>query len=188
VQFKPTVLPGVYEVLLQAHEDERGFFARTWCAREFAADGLPARIVQSSVSYNRNKGTLRGLHFQWPPSQEGKLVRCEQGAVYDVALDLRPESPAFLKHFAVELVASTGNAVFIPPGVAHGFQVLADDTRVHYQMSDFFAPELGDGVRFDDPAFGIVWPLPVSMISARDQCYPDFDQQAHVRRMSGVPA
>lgn len=188
MQFKSTALPGVYEVLLQAHDDERGFFARTWCAREFAAQGLPERMVQSSVSYNRHKGTLRGLHFQWPPSQEGKLVRCEQGAVHDVALDLRPESPAFLEHIALDLVASACNAVYIPPGVAHGFQVLADETRVHYLMTDFHAPELADGVRFDDPAFEIAWPLPVSIISARDRHYPDFDRQAHVGRISGEPA
>ena len=186
MEFRDTAIPGVCEVLLQRNEDERGYFARTWCAREFSARGLPKHWVQSSVSHNARKGTLRGLHFQRPPSSEAKLVRCEQGAVHDVALDLRPGSPSFLEHVAVVLESGRGNALFIPPGVAHGFQLLADDTRVLYLMSDFHAPELADGVRFDDPAFGIAWPLPVSVIAARDRDYPDFDQAAHMARMAAA--
>jgi dTDP-4-dehydrorhamnose 3,5-epimerase len=187
MQFKATTIPGTYEVLLQRLEDERGYFARTWCAREFAAQGLPDVCVQASVSHNAERGTLRGLHFQWPPSREGKLVRCEQGAVYDVALDLRPDSPTFLEHLAVTLEAARGNALYIPAGVAHGFQALEDDTRVLYFMSDFYAPELADGVRFDDPAFGIDWPLPVSQIAPRDRDCPDFDRAAHVERVHAGP-
>lgn len=187
MQFKATTIPGTCEVLLQRLEDERGHFARAWCAREFATQGLPDACVQASVSHNADRGTLRGLHFQWPPSQEGKLVRCEQGAVHDVALDLRPDSPTFLEHVAVVLEAARGNALFIPPGVAHGFQVLEDDTRVLYLMSDFFAPELAGGVRFDDPAFGIDWPLPVSRITPRDREFPDFDKAVHVERVRAGP-
>jgi dTDP-4-dehydrorhamnose 3,5-epimerase len=186
VEFRDTAIPGVCEVRLQRNEDERGYFARTWCAREFAAHGLPEHWVQSSVSHNARQGTLRGLHFQWPPSSEAKLVRCEQGSVHDVVLDLRPGSPSFLEHFALVLESGRGNALFIPPGVAHGFQVLADTTRVLYLMSDFYAPELADGVRYDDPAFGIEWPLPVSVIAPRDRDCPDFDRAAHAARMAAA--
>lgn len=182
MRFETTAVEGVFEVLIEPHEDERGFFARTWCAREFSAQGLPAACVQTSISHNLRQGTLRGLHFQWPPSQEGKLVRCEQGAVHDVALDLRPDSKSYLEHVAVELTASRCNAIYIPPGVAHGFQSLADDSRILYMMSDFYAPELSDGVRWDDPAFGIAWPLPVNAMAARDRECPDFDHAAHVTR------
>lgn len=182
--FHAAPLTGVYEIGLERREDERGFFARTWCAREFVAAGLPGNLVQSSLSHNARKGTLRGMHFQWAPSQEGKLVRCEHGAVHDVLLDLRPDSATFLTHFAIELDAERGNAVYIPPGIAHGFQTLADETRVIYSMTDFYAPDLADGVRFDDPAFGIRWPLQVSVISERDRTYPDFDRAHHVRRQS----
>ena len=180
--FRATRIAGAYEVDLDPHEDERGFFARTWCAREAAALGLPDRIVQASVSHNARRGTLRGLHFQWPPSREGKLVRCERGAVHDVLVDLRPDSASFLAHIALRLEAGPGNALYVPPGVAHGFQVLEDDTRVGYLMSDFHAPELAGGVRWDDPAFGVAWPLPVTVISPRDRDYPDFDADAHAAR------
>jgi dTDP-4-dehydrorhamnose 3,5-epimerase len=188
MQFSSTSLSGAYIVDLDTHEDSRGFFARTWCAREFHAMGLPASIVQASVSFNLRKATIRGLHFQWPPSHEGKLVRCETGAVFDVMLDLRPDSGSFLRHVSITLDAEAGNAVFIPPGVAHGFQTLADRTRVAYLMSDYFDPTLSDGVRFDDPGFGIVWPLEVTAIAQRDRAYPDFDRAAHIARYRGQAA
>jgi dTDP-4-dehydrorhamnose 3,5-epimerase len=186
VHFVATPLAGAFEVEPGRHEDERGSFARTWCAREFAALGLPDRMVQASVSSNVRRGTLRGLHFQWPPSREGKLVRCEYGSVHDVILDLRPDSDTFLRHHAVTLEGTRGNALYLPPGVAHGFQTLCDDARVAYLMTDFHAPELAAGVRFDDPAFGIAWPLAVTAISPRDRDCPDFDPVGHRRRFVGA--
>jgi dTDP-4-dehydrorhamnose 3,5-epimerase len=182
MQFREMPLPGAFEVLLESYKDERGFFARLWCVQEFAAAGLPTRFVQASVSHNEQAGTLRGMHFQCPPSQEGKLVRCESGSVHDVLLDLRPDSPAFLSHVAVVLSATRGNAVYIPPGIAHGFQTLEDHSRVGYVMTDFYAPSLADGVRHDDPAFGIAWPRPVSVISQKDCEWPPFDPAEHQRR------
>ena len=185
MRFRETAVHGVFEVIIDPAEDERGYFARTWCVREFAEYRLPAEWKQASISHNTKKGTLRGLHYQRPPSREGKLVRCEQGVVYDVALDLRPDSQTFLRHVAVELEASLGNALFIPPGVAHGFQTVVDNTRVLYMMSDFYAPELAGGVRFNDPAFGINWPLEVSVIAARDREYPRFNRAEYVRSYAG---
>jgi dTDP-4-dehydrorhamnose 3,5-epimerase len=177
-----TAIAGVFEVLADPIQDERGFFARVWCVRELAARGIADRFVQASVSQNTRKGTVRGFHFQRPPSMEGKLVRCEQGKICDIALDLRPTSPTFLAHVAVELDDRTSNALFIPPGVAHCFQTLEDDCRVLYTMTDFYEPGLADGVRWNDPAFAIALPLPVSVISERDRDYPDFDRSAHALR------
>lgn len=186
MRFEATPIDGTWAVLPERREDPRGWFARTWCAREFAARGLPAAMVQGSISDNPARGTLRGLHFQWPPSAEGKLVRCERGAIHDVALDLRPGSPTYLAHFAIRLEARAGNALYIAPGIAHGFQTLEDDTRVCYLMSDFYDPGLSAGVRHDDPAFAIRWPLAVSAISDRDRGYPDFDSGGHARRYRGA--
>ena len=177
-----TAIAGVFEIDIEPSRDERGFFARVWCVRELAARGIAERFVQASISHNAHKGTVRGLHFQRPPSMEGKLVRCEQGSIRDVALDLRPKSPTYLAHVAVDLGERDGNALFIPPGVAHCFQTLEDNCRVHYTMTDFFEPTLADGVRWNDPAFGIAWPLPVSSISERDRDYPDFDSVTHALR------
>jgi dTDP-4-dehydrorhamnose 3,5-epimerase len=160
--------------------DDRGFFARTWCREEFARGGIAVDMVQASISHNRLAGTLRGMHFTWPPSLEAKLVRCERGQVRDVILDLRPASPAFLQHFAVTLDDEQRNALYIPQGVAHGFQTLADESTVLYMMTDFYRPELAGGVRFDDFAFGISWPLAVSSIVERDHTYPDFDLEMHL--------
>jgi dTDP-4-dehydrorhamnose 3,5-epimerase len=182
VNFVATPLAGAYVIELQRHADERGFFARTWCREEFARHGIAVDIVQASVSYNRRTGTLRGMHFAWPPAQEGKLVRCERGAIHDVIIDLRPDSPTFTQHFAVQLDAEQRRALYIPPGLAHGFQTLADDTEVLYMMTDFYRAELASGVRFDDPAFGIRWPRPVAVIAERDRTYPDFDRAAHAGR------
>jgi dTDP-4-dehydrorhamnose 3,5-epimerase len=182
VKFVPTAIPGARTVELERHPDVRGFFARTWCRDEFARQGIAVDMVQASVSHNRLRGTVRGLHFSWPPSHEAKLVRCERGQVIDVIVDLRPDSPAFLRHVAVTLDDEQGNALYIPPGVAHGFQTLTDNCTVLYMMSDFYRPGLADGVRYDDPAFGIAWPLPVSCIVDRDRLYPDFDRAAHTAR------
>jgi dTDP-4-dehydrorhamnose 3,5-epimerase len=182
VIFEPAgTIPGALMVGLERNEDERGFFARIWCRDEFAAQGISVDIAQASVSHNAVAGTLRGLHFQWPPSREAKLVRCERGRVYDVILDLRPDSPAFLQHVTVVLDDDRRNALYIPPGVAHGFQTLAADSDVVYMMSDFYKSELQSGVRWNDPAFGIVWPITEVTILARDANYPDFDPAAFAR-------
>lgn len=168
----------------KAHDD-RGYFARIICADEFRAHELPASFVQSSISYNRHKGTFRGMHFQWPPSREGKLVRCTRGRVLDLILDLRPDSPTFLQHASVELDEQSANAIFIPAGFAHGFQTQVDETTVQYHMTDVFQPDLAAGFRWNDPAFGLALPLPVSVISARDAEYSAFDRSDYVARYNG---
>lgn len=172
MRFSATALPGVEIVELERHEDERGWFARAWCAREFAARGLEDDVAQANLSYTRRAGSIRGLHFQAWPSEEAKVVRCLRGSMYDVVVDLRPESPAFRRWVAVEMEAGAQRGVYIPPGCAHGFQTLADDTEVLYLMSEFHDPETAGGVRYDDPALGIAWPLPVTEISARDRAWP----------------
>lgn len=175
MRFQETRLGGCMLVEIEPHVDQRGFFARTWCAREFEAAGLPESVVQCSVSRNSAAGTTRGLHFQLPPSREGKLVRCTRGAIVDVIVDIRADSPTFLEHISIELTEENCRAVYIPPGLAHGFQTRADDTDVFYQMTDYFAPELGAGLRWDDPALGIRWPEMTPIIHERDQGYPDVD-------------
>jgi len=176
--FESLGLPGAALVRLEPHADLRGFFARLVCVEEFRAQGLPGDFVQSSISWNRRRGTVRGMHFQWPPSREGKLIRCLRGAIHDVLLDLRPGESTYLKHRAVVLDQDNRDAVFIPTGVAHGFQTLADDCEILYQMTDFHAPALATGVRWNDPAFGIRWPLGEDVVIAeRDAAYPDFDRQ-----------
>jgi dTDP-4-dehydrorhamnose 3,5-epimerase len=173
VIFTRTELAGVVIVDLDPREDERGFFARAWCAREFREAGLPDRIVQASISRNRKRGTLRGLHYQVAPHDEDKLVRCTRGALLDVAVDLRPDSPTHLRHVAVELRADTGRALFIPRGFAHGFQTLEDDTDVFYQMTAFHEPGAGRGLRWSDPRLGIRWPITPPILHPRDAAYPD---------------
>lgn len=187
MNFEPTSIPGAFVIRVERHEDERGFFARVWCRDEFAAHGIDAGIVQASISHNRQAGTLRGLHFTWPPSSEAKLVRCENGRVYDVILDLRPNSPTFLRHFGLVLDEQQRDALYIPHGVAHGFQTLTEGTDVLYMMTDVFRPELAAGARFDDPTFGITWPLPVTIIADRDRGYPDFNRATHLQRFIGGP-
>jgi dTDP-4-dehydrorhamnose 3,5-epimerase len=176
VIFAETALPGVWVVTPTPAEDARGLFARTWCQREFAARGLAERWVQSSVSFNKKKGTLRGLHYQRPPHEEIKLVRCVRGALFDVVVDLRRDSPTYRRHVAVELTADNRKAVYIPEGLAHGFQTLVDDTEVFYEMSAFYAPAHGAGVRWNDPAFAIPWPDLDPILSDRDRTYPDFTE------------
>lgn len=158
-------------------EDERGFFARTWCRRECAAQGLKGQWVQCSISHNRRKGTLRGMHYQIAPHEEAKLVRCTMGAIFDVIIDLRPDSPTYAHHFSVVLTARNRELLYIPEGFAHGFQTLEDDTEVFYHISEFYAPDYARGVRWNDPAFGIRWPDDDRIISERDQHYPDFIPQ-----------
>jgi dTDP-4-dehydrorhamnose 3,5-epimerase len=174
LKFATTGLAGALVVEPELLADERGFFARTWCAREFANHGLKDGLVQCSISFNRRKGTVRGLHYQTPPREEAKLVRCALGAIYDVIVDLRANSPTYLKHFAVELTQDNLKMLYVPEGCAHGFQTLADGTEVVYQMTEFHSPECSAGHRWNDPAFGIEWPLEVSVISKRDGSYADF--------------
>jgi dTDP-4-dehydrorhamnose 3,5-epimerase len=174
VIFKPTELAGAYVIEQERHEDSRGYFARTFCEAEFKASGLDTRIVQCSVSFNRRKGTLRGMHYQVSPFEEVKLVRCNRGAIYDVIIDLRRDSPTFKKHFAVELDEQNGKMVYVPAGFAHGFQTLEDETEVSYQMSQVYSVEHSRGVRWDDPAFGIRWPDENRTILDRDRNYSDF--------------
>lgn len=172
--FTETKLPGAFILDLEPREDDRGFFARVWCQREFQAHRLNPRLVQCSISFNERKGTLRGMHFQSAPYEEAKLVRCTMGAIYDVILDLRPHSPTFKEHVAVVLSAESRKMVYVPEGLAHGFQTLEDRTEVFYQMSEFHAPASVRGVRWDDPAFRIPWPAAERIISQRDRSYPDF--------------
>ena len=180
--FRKTPIAGAWFVEPEPHVDDRGSFARTWCATEFARHGLSPRFVQASVSYNRRRGTLRGLHYQVAPHAEAKLVRCTRGAIYDVAVDLRPDSPTFRRHAAVVLDADNRLALYVPEGCAHGFQTLADDTEVLYQMSAFYAAEASRGVRWDDPAFAIPWPAADRIIADRDRHYPDFSDRYVVAR------
>jgi dTDP-4-dehydrorhamnose 3,5-epimerase len=172
--FRETKLAGVFEIEVEPHLDERGFFARSWCQKEFEAHGLNPRVLQCNVSFNPKKGTLRGIHDQAAPHAEAKLVRCTAGAIYDVAVDLRPESRTFKQWVGATLTADNRRMLYIPEGCAHGFLTLADATEVFYQMSEFYHPELGRGVRWNDPAFEIVWPAKVEVISERDRNYPDF--------------
>lgn len=183
--FKETGFSGAFLIEVQLHSDERGSFGRSFCSREFDERGLDSSVVQCNVSYNRRRGTLRGMHYQETPHEEAKLVRCARGAIYDVIVDLRPESATFRKWAAFELVAAAdrpSKMVYVPKGFAHGFLTLQDDTEVFYQMSEYFVAAAARGVRWNDPAFGIQWPEPVMVISDRDRSYPDFlGQPAPVR-------
>jgi dTDP-4-dehydrorhamnose 3,5-epimerase len=174
MRFRPTPVRGAHVVEPEELADERGFVARVFCRDEFAAHGLRTDLAQCSISVSRQRGTLRGLHYQAKPHEEAKLVRCTQGAVFDVALDLRPASASYLKWFGIELSAENRRMLYIPEGCAHGLLTLRDDCEVHYYISEFHHPEAAAGVRWDDPAFGIAWPEAVRMISERDRSYPDF--------------
>jgi dTDP-4-dehydrorhamnose 3,5-epimerase len=173
--FQKTILPDVWELHVQPIRDDRGFFARSWCQAEFEDHGLNSKLVQCNISFNSQKGTLRGMHYQDAPEREAKLVRCTAGSVYDVVVDLRAQSPTFKHWVAVVLSADRHNMIYVPEGCAHGFLTLADKTEVSYQMSEFYNPALARGVRWDDPAFGIEWPHPPMVISDRDRTYPDFE-------------
>ena len=174
MQFLATSLPGFFEIRVEPRVDNRGFFARSWCEQEFAAHGLNPKVVQCNISFNARKGTLRGMHFQIAPHAEAKLVRCTRGSVYDVTLDLRPDSPTYRQWVGLTLTAEDRNMAYIPEGCAHGFITLEDDTEVFYQMSEVYDSESARGVRWNDPAFGIVWPAQVEIISQRDGGYVDF--------------
>jgi dTDP-4-dehydrorhamnose 3,5-epimerase len=174
VRFTETPLRGAFVIELDRLSDERGYFARTFDVAEFAEHGLDAIVVQCNTSFNARQGTLRGMHYQAKPDGEAKLVRCTRGSIYDVAVDLRPGSDTHRQWFGAELSAANGRMLYIPVGMAHGFQTLEDDTEVSYQMSHYYVAEQARGVRFDDPAFGIAWPLPNPTVSERDRQYADF--------------
>jgi dTDP-4-dehydrorhamnose 3,5-epimerase len=166
--FKETKLKGAFIIDLQRQEDDRGFFARTYCQREFTDHGLDPTIAQANIAHNARKGTMRGMHFQFPPAAETKFVRCLRGAIVDMIVDVRPESPTYLQHVAVELTGENGRSLYIPQRFAHGYQVLEDETTTSYQMGEFYAPALECGLRYDDPQLGLEWPLPVTEISEKD--------------------
>ena len=174
MRFVETAVAGVWVIEPERYEDDRGFFARTWDRIVFAERGLTPAFVQSSISYNRRRGTLRGLHYQVAPHQEAKLVRCTAGAVFDVAVDIRPSSETFRQWFGVELSAENRLGLYIPEGCAHGFLTIAHDSEIAYQISELWAPEAAQGVRWNDPAFGIEWPGDVVVINERDRTYSDF--------------
>jgi len=171
-------LQGAWLVDIEPQHDERGFFARTWCRREFAEHQIAAEFVQCSVSFNHRRGTLRGMHFQRPPHAETKLVRCIQGSVYDVIVDLRPDSDTYKRWIGVQLTARNRRALFIPEGFAHGFLTLENNTEVFYQISVFHTPESAGGLRYDDSEIGISWPEPVQVIADKDLAWPDFSAQS----------
>jgi dTDP-4-dehydrorhamnose 3,5-epimerase len=172
--FTATQLDGAFLIDLQPREDERGFFARLWCRQELAAQGLDREIAQESLSFNRHRGTLRGLHFQRTPHEETKIVRCTRGGIFDVIVDLRRQSPSYLRWQGFELTADNRKALYVPKGFAHGFQSMADNSEIVYQISEFYAPNSAGGYRYDDAAFGITWPLSVTVISERDLSWPAF--------------
>ena len=174
MKFHSLSVAGAFLIEPQRLEDGRGFFARVFCHDEFVAHGLNPRVVQSSISYNRRRGTLRGMHYQTAPHEEAKLVRCTRGRAYDVVLDLRSGSPTHGRWAAAEIRAEDQRMVYVPEGCAHGFQTLEDDTELFYQMSEFFHPECGAGVRWDDPAFGIAWPIADPTVSERDRGYAPY--------------
>ncbi len=177
MRFTRLKLEGAWVIEPERHEDERGFFARVWCAREFEEQGLEPRLVQASVAYSRKKGTLRGMHFQVPPHGEVKIVRCTRGAIHDVIIDLRPDSPTYLSWEGVLLSAENRAALYVPKGFAHGYQTMEDDTEVFYQMSEFYAPGAEGGIRWDDPFFDIDWPhAEVRIVSEKDQRLPPFER------------
>lgn len=172
--FLETELQGAFIIKLEKFKDERGFFARSWCRREFENQGLNPNLVQCNISFNRKKGTLRGMHYQAPPYEEAKLVRCTMGAIYDVIIDLRPDSSTFKKWISVEMTSENRKMIYVPEGVAHGFITLEDNTEVFYQMSEFYAPDSARGIRWNDPVFNIQWPIEPTTLSERDQNFFDF--------------
>ena len=174
--FEPAGLSGAWTLTAERHHDERGYFARLWCADELRAHGLTADLAQASLSYNRAAHTIRGLHYQVAPKEEAKLVRCIRGAIYDVLVDVRPASPTYRRWIGRELTADNGVALYVPEGVAHGFQTLSGDSEVLYMISEFHDASCARGVRWDDPAFGVAWPHPPAVMSDRDRSYPLVDR------------
>lgn len=176
MKFTKTNLNGAYIIDIEKREDERGFFARTFCANEFTEQGLETKFVQANMSFNYKKGTLRGMHYQKSPYEEDKLVRCTKGALYDVIIDLRKDSPTFKQWVGVELTEENRRALFVPKGFAHGFITLKDNTEINYLVTQFYTPEADSGVRFDDPAFNIEWPITPVSVSEKDKNHPDFKE------------
>jgi dTDP-4-dehydrorhamnose 3,5-epimerase len=185
--FTETKLTGAFILDLERREDDRGFFARTFCQHEFAEHGLKAVIAQANVAFNKRKGTLRGMHFQFPPAAETKLVRATRGAILDIIVDLRPESPTYLQHVAVELTADNHRALYVPDRFAHGYQVLEDNTETTYQVGEFYAPDVESGLHYNDPRLGLSWPLAVEEISPKDAVWKNLaDVEPEVRRKMTV--
>ena len=184
--FTETKLKGAFLIDIERREDSRGFFARAFCQKEFAAHGLKPVIAQANVAFNKFKGTLRGMHFQFPPAAETKLVRCTRGAILDIIVDLRPESPSYLHHVSVELTADNGRALFVPERFAHGYQVLVDGTETSYQVGEFYTPSAEGGLHYNDPKLGLKWPLPVGEVSPKDAVWDLLDtvEPEIKRRMS----
>jgi dTDP-4-dehydrorhamnose 3,5-epimerase len=174
VRFSKTNVAGAWLIDIEPIVDDRGFFARAWCRHEFEQHGCGEPLVQASMAVSTRRGTLRGLHYQLPPHEEAKLVRATRGAAYVVVLDLRHDSPSYRRWYAAELAAENRRTLYVPPGCAQGYQTLADDSELFYQMSAFYAPEAARGVRYDDPGFDIRWPLDVAVISAKDRSWPDY--------------
>jgi dTDP-4-dehydrorhamnose 3,5-epimerase len=168
-------LKGAYIIEIERREDDRGFFARAFCQKEFSAHGLKPTIAQANIAFNKTKGTLRGMHFQYPPAAETKLVRCTRGSILDIIVDLRPDSPTYLQHVAVELSADNYRALYVPERFAHGYQVLEDTTETSYQVGEFYTPGAEGGLHFADPRLGLTWPLPVGEISPKDAAWEYLD-------------
>lgn len=175
--FTETKLRGAFVIDIERREDSRGFFARAFCQHEFENHGLKPVIAQANVAFNHKKGTVRGMHFQFPPSAETKLVRCTRGAILDIIVDLRPESPTYLQHIAVELSEDNSRALYVPERFAHGYQVLRDKTETSYQVGEFYTPGSEGGLLYNDPRLGLQWPLPLSVISDKDQVWKPLDEQ-----------
>src|SRR5215210_3326353 len=187
--FTETELQGAFVIDLERREDNRGFFARAFCQHEFTDHGLKPVIAQANIGFNRRRGCVRGMHYQYPPAAETKYVRCTRGAILDIIVDLRPESPTYLEHVSVELTADNHRAIYVPGRFAHGYQVLEDSTATSYQVGEFYTPGSEGGLRYDDPALGLAWPHPVTEISDKDRCWPLFeDVEEELReRMSLTP-
>jgi dTDP-4-dehydrorhamnose 3,5-epimerase len=185
--FTETKLKGAYTIDLERREDSRGFFARAFCQNEFAAHGLKTLIAQANVAFNHVKGTLRGMHFQFPPAAETKLGRCTRGAILDIIVDLRPESPTYLQHIEVELSEDNNRALYVPERFAHGYQVLRDKTETSYQVGEFYTPNAESGLMYNDPRLGLKWPLPVAVISEKDQKFALMDTiEADLKRRMSI--
>jgi dTDP-4-dehydrorhamnose 3,5-epimerase len=175
--FIETKLKGAFVIEIERHEDSRGFFARGFCQHEFEAHGLKPIIAQANIAFNHRKGTLRGMHFQFPPAAETKFVRCTRGAILDIIVDLRPESPTYLQHVAAELTEQNYRALYVPERFAHGYQVLRDETETSYQVGEFYTPECEGGLLYDDPRLALTWPLPITVVSDKDRGWRPLDQQ-----------
>jgi dTDP-4-dehydrorhamnose 3,5-epimerase len=185
--FSETKLRGAFIIDVERREDSRGFFARTFCQHEFRAHGLKPSIAQANVAFNTRKGTVRGMHFQFPPRAETKLVRCSRGAILDIIVDLRPESPTYLQHVAVELGEDDHRALYVPERFAHGYQALRDNTATTYQVGEFYAPEAESGLLWNDPRLGLAWPLPPTEISDKDRAFKTLsDVEGEIRRRMTV--